>query len=305
MKQEQEKLSDLDSDGLMNGNPPAEKHSKLMPSADRPKSLALIPWSGNCPTDFFSYRDGLVSSAVEECRAEVMNEEDGALLGAWLLTEISFWDNEKERLVLLTTKSLITVKYDFITLRPLENKKVPLELIDTVIIGELSYPPISIIPHLDGLASGVTNVVKGCLVRPLQERWAGMPPCTAASNTFAFDNFHPRSRNMSGVRVMWNQGKPLAFVKKWNPFEKEIPFCTFTSHPLLWHAGAEEADEKKLYNVDDFTISLKDALERKIKTFQCSVQHKSILLENYVGLSSLIHNKNSLGFFKVRGKFSF
>uniref|UniRef100_A0A0A9YIB9 Tumor protein p63-regulated gene 1-like protein n=1 Tax=Lygus hesperus TaxID=30085 RepID=A0A0A9YIB9_LYGHE len=258
-RQELENLADLDSDGLMNGNPPAEKQAKLMSSADRPKSLALIPWSGNCPTDFFSYRDGLVSSAVEECRAEVMNEEDGALVGAWLLTEISFWDNEKERLILLTTKSLITVKYDFITLRPLDNKKVPLELIDTVIIGELSYPPISIIP----------------------------------------------SRNMSGVRVMWNQGKPMAFVKKWNPFEKEIPFCTFTSHPLLWHAGAEEADEKKVYNVDDFTTSLKDALERKIKTFQCSVQHKSILLENYVGLGSLIHNKNSLGFFKVRGKFSF
>jgi hypothetical protein len=36
---------------------------------------------------------------------------------------------------------------------------------------------------------------------------------------------------------MWNRGEPLSFTKRWNPFTNEIPFTTYTSHPLLWHKG--------------------------------------------------------------------
>lgn len=67
----------------------------------------------------------------------------------------------------------------------------------------------------------------------------------------------------------------------------------------------DDNGERKIYNVDDFLNQLIETMDRRIKTFQCSVQHKPILLENYLGLGALIHNKNSLGFFKVRGKFSF
>lgn len=42
---------------------------------------------------------------------------------------------------------------------------------------------------------------------------------------------------MRGVRLMWNQGQPLPFLKKWNPFETSIPFSTYSSHPIFWHKG--------------------------------------------------------------------
>lgn len=42
---------------------------------------------------------------------------------------------------------------------------------------------------------------------------------------------------MRGLRTMWNQGQPLGFAKKWNPFSSDIPWNTYTSHPLLWHKG--------------------------------------------------------------------
>lgn len=59
---------------------------------------------------------------------------------------ISIWDTEKERLVLLTTKYLYSVKYDFISLKILEYSQVSLTNLDTVVIGELIYPSSSLAP---------------------------------------------------------------------------------------------------------------------------------------------------------------
>ncbi|XP_014294089.1 tumor protein p63-regulated gene 1-like protein isoform X2 [Halyomorpha halys] len=241
----------LQNDSFEATNPSAPKKA-------RPNSLALVPWSGENAKDYFCFRNGLISSAIEECKTELLTEDGGEIIGCWLLTEISFWDSEKERLIILTDKHLYTIKYDFIALKQLDQRKTPLDMIDTIIVGELSYPATSLIP----------------------------------------------SRNINGVRLMWGEGRPVSFLKKWNPFEKDIPFTTFTSHPLMWHKD-EETKERRIFSVDDFVLELKKLFEDKIQTLQCSLQHRPILLENYIGVGALIHNKNSLGFFKVRGKFSF
>lgn len=68
------------------------------------------------------------------------------MLFIFAFNRISLWDNEKERLVLLTTDELIIVKYDFIALKMLDSKRVPLNIIDTVINGDLVYPSGSIVP---------------------------------------------------------------------------------------------------------------------------------------------------------------
>lgn len=51
--------------------------------------------------------------------------------------------------------------------------------------------------------------------------------------------FHYRNRNVHGIRLLWNKGKPLDFGTKWNPFTNNIPFVTFTSHPLVYYKGKE------------------------------------------------------------------
>jgi len=66
---------------------------------------------------------------------------------------------------------------------------------------------------------------------------------------------------------------------------------------------------REMYNIDDFMQNLISAVE-KAQTINsaaphCSIEHKPIVLENYVGIGSVIHNRNGLGFFKVRGRFSF
>lgn len=142
---------------------------------------------------------------------------------------------------------------------------------------------------------------------------------------------------------MWNKGEPIAFSKKWNPFNNDIPFLTFTSHPLLWHKG-ELSDFSDLissnlmeaglmflsvcscflifpeastqvdcktekptisYDVETLSQQLPKPMESLGKLSKDIVQQKPILLHNYLSLGSLIHNRNSLGFFKVRGRFSF
>jgi hypothetical protein len=64
-----------------------------------------------------------------------------------------------------------------------------------------------------------------------------------------------------------------------------------------------------MYDIDDFARNIVSAVEKAqtINTMasHCNTEHKPIVLQNYVGIGSLIHNRNSLGFFKVRGKFSF
>lgn len=72
---------------------------------------------------------------------------------------------------------------------------------------------------------------------------------------------------------------------------------------IVYTVGDER--ERSMYNVDDFAYRLVQAVERSGRAVPCNVQHRPIILENYIGLGALIHNKNALGFYKVRGKFSF
>lgn len=66
-------------------------------------------------------------------------------LGPWS-SRITLWDNEKERIVLLTSRLVMTIKYDFIAMKQLDFKKTYLDELDTIVIGELVYPPSSLVP---------------------------------------------------------------------------------------------------------------------------------------------------------------
>lgn len=61
---------------------------------------------------------------------------------------------------------------------------------------------------------------------------------------------------------------------------------------------------KNVHNLDLFVEQLTSAI-KELDASKCLITNRDILLENYVGIGSVIHNRNSLGFFKVRGKFSF
>lgn len=57
-----------------------------------------------------------------------------------LLTHINHWDIDKERLLLITTKHLVFVKYDFITLRRLDCSKRQFGEYEGIVMAPLVYP---------------------------------------------------------------------------------------------------------------------------------------------------------------------
>nr|XP_023016829.1 tumor protein p63-regulated gene 1-like protein isoform X2 [Leptinotarsa decemlineata] len=209
------------------------------------------------PNNFFTFRDGVIDKAVKECMTHLLDESEGPVYSAFLLTQINNWDTDKERLLLLTAKNLILVKYDFIALRRLGCRKIQFSDIDGIVVGNLVYPNGSLIPD----------------------------------------------RNMKGIRLLLRQDKPDNFASKWNPFNDDVPYLTFTYHPLFFHKDCTDEKIRNLFNLEAFVENICLSVH-KWKESSVILQH-NILLENYVGIGSIIHNRNSLGFFKVRGKFSF
>ncbi|XP_050678691.1 tumor protein p63-regulated gene 1-like protein isoform X2 [Leptidea sinapis] len=258
-----------------------------------------VPFDKDSIKDFFTYRRGVVENAIQECITGLLFPEDGEYLGSWLLTEITLWDNEKERIVLLTSRLVMTIKYDFIAMKQLDFRKTYLDDLDTVVIGELVYPPSSLVPRLNGIATGVTTVVKDCVI----DRLCGRPTAEDTAKPFDPKYFEPRERNLRGVRMMWNKGEPLSLKTVWNPFSHDVPFITFASHPIYWHKDGG-VEERTTYDMETFAQKLQRAIEA-MPSSSCCIHHSPIVIQSYVGLTSLLHNKTSMGFFKVRGKFSF
>ncbi|XP_066260879.1 tumor protein p63-regulated gene 1 protein-like isoform X2 [Euwallacea similis] len=253
-------ISSKISETLWNTSKP--KESSPIQEAHQAQVQSLPPkldikQDANC---FFTYRDGVAEKAASECAAEFLDtENEGPVIQWFLLTQINHWDTDKERLVLLTPRVLLVVKYDFIALKRLSYKKLPLEDIEAIIIGDLTYPSGSLIPD----------------------------------------------RNMKGIRILFGKGKPIKLSSKWNPFTEDLPIWTFTFHPLYFHRDCTEENLRKTYDLDNFIEAFCKTIIEIGKNYESRILHSHILLENYVGFGAIIHNRHDLGFFKVRGKFSF
>ncbi|XP_076300372.1 tumor protein p63-regulated gene 1-like protein isoform X2 [Lasioglossum baleicum] len=264
------------SDEIATARRNMENQGNILNQVPVSRDISNIPFKHIDIHSFFTDRNEVVAKALKDCQETLINDEEKDIAGSWLLTEISLWDIEKERLVLLTKKAIYSIKYDFISLKILEYNRIPLSQIDTLVSGELIYPPSSLVPRLSGLAEGVSS---------------SLTSCTGLAQ-FEF------RRSMYGVRLMWNKGDPLPLTKKWNPFAKDIPWLTYTSHPLFWYKGSEA--EKANFDVEGLHSTILSLLP-----VECNVKTASIIIENYFGLGALVHNKNELGFFKIRGKVSF
>lgn len=224
----------------------------------------IRPMSEEEVREFFA--EGALENAADQCRPVVLENLDGELRGVWLLTEIDHWDTEKERIIFLTDYSIINLKYDFITQRLLDYRRLHLTTFDRIIVGELKYPESSLMP----------------------------------------------TRNQIGVKCMWNMDQPLPFLKNWNPWCREIPWMTYTSHPLAKH----QSRQKTSYDIEDFSRNLIQTVEQMDPSSvppnvpsssgrRCEIQYQPVVVENYAGIASAFHNANDLGFFKARGKVSF
>lgn len=118
-----------------------------------------------------------------------------------------------------------------------------------------------------------------------------------------------RARNQLGVQCSWDNVHQLPVLKRWNPWSRDIPWVTYTSHPLF----KMDTSEKTNYNIEDFSKKLVSTLAAGSEqtspvaspTPKCEILYQPIVINSYVGIAAALHNANELGFFKSRGKVSF
>ncbi|XP_028260162.1 tumor protein p63-regulated gene 1 protein [Parambassis ranga] len=94
---------------------------------------------------FFVLRPGTLNQAIKDIEALVNKEVDGSIHSVWLMSEVDHWNNEKERLVLLTDSSLLVFKYDFIMFNCEQIQRIPLNFIDRISHGTFSFPKHSLL----------------------------------------------------------------------------------------------------------------------------------------------------------------
>uniref|UniRef100_A0A3B4U1E6 Tumor protein p63 regulated 1 n=2 Tax=Seriola dumerili TaxID=41447 RepID=A0A3B4U1E6_SERDU len=94
---------------------------------------------------FFVLRPGTLNQAIKDVEALVDKEVDGSIHSIWLMAEVDHWNNEKERLVLITDNSLLVCKYDFVMFSCEQLQRIPLNFVDRISHGTFSFPKRSIL----------------------------------------------------------------------------------------------------------------------------------------------------------------
>ncbi|XP_063748214.1 tumor protein p63-regulated gene 1 protein isoform X2 [Eleginops maclovinus] len=94
---------------------------------------------------FFVLRPGTLSQAMRDVEALVDGEVDGSVHGVWLMAEVDHWNNERERLVLITDSSLLVFKYDFVMFNCEQIQRIPLNFVDRISCGKFSFPKHSLL----------------------------------------------------------------------------------------------------------------------------------------------------------------
>ncbi|XP_062987481.1 tumor protein p63-regulated gene 1 protein [Elgaria multicarinata webbii] len=124
---------------------PAEPTATNAPSSAS-KSI-LYPRRYADPYDsrkYFVSRPGAFDQAMDDLKVHVVVNMGETAHSFWLLTEIDHWNNEKERVVVITDSAILVCKYDFIMLKCLQLQRIPLNYIDRICQGSFSFPEKSL-----------------------------------------------------------------------------------------------------------------------------------------------------------------
>lgn len=94
---------------------------------------------------FLVLRPGTLKQAFTDICKLVDKPTDGNIQGLFLMAEVDHWNNEKERLVMVTEHSLLVFKYDFLMFNCEQLQRIPLHFIDRITHGNFTFPRLSLL----------------------------------------------------------------------------------------------------------------------------------------------------------------
>nr|DBA14889.1 TPA: hypothetical protein GDO54_004166 [Pyxicephalus adspersus] len=98
----------------------------------------------NPPEEYFIFRPSVVQQAVQNVSRFFSEDEDGQVHSSWILAQMSHWGTEREVLAFLCERSLLICYYNFLEMGSCRIFRIPLNYIDTVIWGPLSYSKMAL-----------------------------------------------------------------------------------------------------------------------------------------------------------------
>ncbi|KAG8445067.1 hypothetical protein GDO86_010002 [Hymenochirus boettgeri] len=210
---------------------------------------------------FFAARPGAYEQATEDLTNQLLTKEKEVVKCTWLLAEVDHWNNEKERIILMTEKSLYICKYDFIMLSCQQIQKVPLNYIDKICHGPFTFPPRSL-----------------------------------------------EKREGDGLRIHWDKLREVTFFSRWNPLSEDLPYTTFTDHPLK-NCSLKFSELCQISSLADRLVQAVQEAHRETpvpgRANGVLFLKQPNLIETYVGITSFIANRNKLGYSLARGSVGF
>uniref|UniRef100_A0ACB8FBY1 Uncharacterized protein n=1 Tax=Sphaerodactylus townsendi TaxID=933632 RepID=A0ACB8FBY1_9SAUR len=138
---------DPEESGESKASPGNATETQPRAAASSTPKFTLYPRPQADPYDarkYFVTRPGAFDQAVEDLRAHVVENMGETAHGFWILTEIDHWNNEKERIVVITDTALLVCKYDFIMLKCLELRRIPLTDVSRICLGSFTFPERSL-----------------------------------------------------------------------------------------------------------------------------------------------------------------
>ncbi|XP_054441241.1 tumor protein p63-regulated gene 1 protein [Pteronotus mesoamericanus] len=210
---------------------------------------------------YFVTRPGAIETAMEDLKDHVTKTSGEKIQGFWLLTEIDHWNNEKERILVVTDKTLLICKYDFIMLSCVQLQQIPLSAINRICLGK-----------------------------------------------FAFRGMSLDKRQGEGLRIYWGSPEQQSLLSRWNPWSTEVPYATFTEHPMRYTSEKFLELCKLSGFMSKLVPTIRNALQNSSESGrgkELMVLTEPILIETYMGLMSFIGNRNKLGYSLARGSIGF
>ncbi|KAK7888811.1 hypothetical protein WMY93_024371 [Mugilogobius chulae] len=115
-------------------------------------------------------------------------------------------------------------------------------------------------------------------------------------------------REGQGVRVYWDRQREPSFTTRWNPFATDMPFITFTVHPVQALCSAYSS----LCDIMAFRDRVREAAQKANSAKPVPGRANGVLLlsqplhiDAYVGAMSNFGNGNRLGYSMARGNLGF